>query len=104
VSRIAPRAGIISCSSYRQGASKLEFIFLIPHLQTARSDRGGFPKGRIAHPPDSAGLLPAIAGLYSILFISAGTFRVQAFFITANNCFWPSDSYAWEKIYLFDRN
>jgi hypothetical protein len=46
----------------------------------------------------------AIAGLYSILFISAGTFREQAFFITANNCFWPSDFYAWEKIYLFDRN
>jgi hypothetical protein len=46
----------------------------------------------------------AIAGLYSILFISAGTFRVQAFFIAAKNCLWPSDFYAWEKIYLFDRN
>jgi len=46
----------------------------------------------------------AIAGLYSILFISAGTFRVQAFLITANNCFWPSDFYSLEKIYLFDRN
>ena len=104
VSRIAPRAGFISCSSYRQGASKLEFIFLIPPVLTARSDEGGFPPGRIAYHLDPAGLLAACAGLYSILFISARTFRVQAFFITANNCFWPSDFYVWEKIYLLDRN
>jgi hypothetical protein len=30
--RIASPAGIIVCSSYRQGASKVEFFFLIPHV------------------------------------------------------------------------
>jgi len=74
--RIASPAGIIVCSSYRQGASKLEFIFLIPHFYTARSDQGGFPPGRIAYPRDPTGPLPAIAGLSTILFISAGTFCV----------------------------
>jgi hypothetical protein len=47
---------------------------------------------------------PGDQGENSILFTLAGTPRVQTFFIAANNCLWPSDFYAWEKIYLFDRN
>jgi hypothetical protein len=102
--RIASRAGTTFSTLYRQGASKLEFIFLIPHVETERSDQGGFPRGRIAYPRDPARPLPAIAGLYSILFLSAGTFCVLAFFIAAKNCIWPRDFYALKKIYLFDRS